>query len=80
MTHQPQTDKRYLVQLYGMGAATPEVYELRNLTVAREMFQGSCDGICYRRAFLVELLPHARFQLLDCWGFADGPRRQVGRA
>lgn len=68
MNREPQDVKRYLVQLQPMGAAAPETYETTSLNTARGMFLAGCDGMFYRCARLVELKPHAGFELLDFWG------------
>lgn len=70
-------EKKYRVVLYGMGAAIPEVYELDRYETAKQMFFQSTDGLCYRKAYIVELGPHASWRVTDCWGYADGPLREV---
>ena len=70
-------EKKYRVVLYGMGAAIPEVYELNTYEAAKQMFFQSTDGICYRKAFIVEHGPHASWRVTDSWGYSDGPLREV---
>lgn len=74
-----ELEKKYRVVLFGMGAATPEVYELDKYETAKQMFLQSTDGVCYRKAYIVELGSHASWRMTDHWGFADGPLREVAR-
>ncbi len=54
-----KAEKKYRVVLFGMGATIPEVYELDKYETAKQLFFQSTDGICYRKAYIVELGPHA---------------------
>ncbi len=72
-----KVEKRYRVVLFGMGAAIPEVHELDKYEVAKQMFLQSTDGICYRKAFIVEHGPHASWRMTDHWGYSDGPLKDV---
>ena len=72
-------NSKYRLVLYGMGAAIPEVYELDKYETAKQMFYQSTGGISYRKAYVIELGPHASWRVLDSWGLADGPLTDVAR-